>query len=425
MLRIMSSIKKFFFIFLLIFSNLLHSKDYEVLDKIIATVEKDVITRTELQKEINKKFSSVELKNISKIELNEINKNLLEFLINKKLINQFAEQMKLSPSELELNQVLTNIIKNNNISIEELEKDLFSQGSSLYEFQDDLKHQLTVQKIKDSQIMPFVNISNYEIDAWLKEKNNQSDVEYKILHILIKSDNLEKDNIIDEIKKSINAENFSDIAKKYSQGPNAINGGDLGWKKAEDLPSIFSKFVLNAKVSEISKIIESSNGYHIIMLDSKSKIEDSKKIFVKQFQFQQILLKINTITSDDELRLKLSNIKNLIISGLNFSDAISKYSDDQFNKDTANLEWVNYDNLLPKFREQLNKYPQEKIIGPFKTELGWHLLKVINFRESDQTNQREREVAKIELARKKTDLRFQDWLNGLRKNSEIKLIDDN
>ena len=161
------------------------------------------------------------------------------------------------------------------------------------------------------------------------------------------------------------------------------------------------------------------------MLDSKSKIEDSKKIFVKQFQFQQILLKINTITSDDELRLKLSNIKNLIISGLNFSDAISKYSDDQFNKDTANLEWVNYDNLLPKFREQLNKYPQEKIIGPFKTELGWHLLKVINFRESDQTNQREREVAKIELARKKTDLRFQDWLNGLRKNSEIKLIDDN
>lgn len=412
------------FLTLISIIQLVFANDYELLDKIIATVEKDVVTAQEVKKEFNRRYPN---KNqLSKNELIKIEKEVLDSLITKKLVLQYAELINLNPSEQEIDMVIKNIIQNNQITYEDLEKELLRDGSNILEFKEQLRFQITLQKIKDREIMPYVNISQYEIDAELEKQNNNNNQnnQYKLSHILIKQNNPNKEIIIKEILTLENSKNFSELAKKYSQGPNAEKFGDLGWNKLEDLPEIFIDFVSKAEDGQISNPIESSNGYHIIRLDSSKKINSNKQIFIKQYKFQQVLLKKNYINSDTELEKKLENIKNLIIDGLNFSKAVSLYSEDQSQPNADNLSWVDFDNLLPEFRNELSNYPEKKIIGPFKTEIGLHLIKVYDFREFDITNESNKQKVKIELARKKTEIRFDDWLDSLIKNSSITYIEN-
>lgn len=421
---LINSYKKFTFFIILFFSNIVLTQEYEVLDKIIVTVEKDVITKLEIEKEIQKKFSNLKYDQIENNEYKELWDKTLNELIKKKLILQYAESVNINATEEDLQLVLKNITNENEITLEQLEKELIAQGTNLLEFKENLKYQLVIQKIKDKNIFSSVNISEYEVDAWLKKKSINEDTEYRLFHIFFKTDSINQNKIIEKIQKEINKENFIEYAQKYSEGPNAESGGDLGWNKLDELPSVFEDILKKLKVGEISLPFKSTSGYHILFLQNKKNEKKISKVLVKQYQFQQILIKNNTLSSDDSIEKKLENIKNQIINGLNFSDAMKNYSDDQFNIDLNRLEWVNFNNLIPEFRNNLVQYPQKKLLGPFKTELGWHLVKVIDFRESDITEETERQKAKIELARIKVEIRFKDWVDALIENSKIEYLNN-
>ena len=412
-------------IILLCFSVNVKPNDYKLLDKIIVSVEKDVVTQSEFDKELKKILKKIKQSDFPQSEVHKIKKQLLEELIEKKLIEQYAELVGLKPKNEELDLLLNNILKNNNISINELEQELLEDESNIIEFKENIAYQLTVQKIKDREIMPFVNVSDYEINAFLKKKQMNQTAEYKISHILVKNTNPDKEAILNKVIKKIKTEDFGSVAYEFSEGPNAQENGDLGWNTIQTLPAIFTDFVSTAKNGDISDIIESSNGYHLIKIESIRNSSKAESVLVRQYKFQQILLKRNAITTDEDLEKKLNNYKNLIIDGLDFSEAVKLYSDDQFSLDPKNLEWINFNNLIPEFRNKLSLYPSETLIGPFQTDLGWHLVKVYDFQEADITDDTEKERVKIELAREKTEIRFKDWLNALLKNSKVKYFDDN
>ena len=412
-------------VLLISFSINVKPNDYKLIDKIIVSIEKDVVTQSELEKELANVLKNLKQDNLSQSELKKINKELLDQLIEKKLISQYAETIGLKVANEELDLVINNIIKNNNISLKILEQELLRDGSNIAEFKENLSFQLIVQKIKDREIMPFVNISDYEINTALKKKQKDLNKEFKISHILIKKNNPDKDSILNEVAKKIKNEDFGTVALEFSEGPNALDKGDLGWNTTQTIPSIFVDFVSKAKQGDISDIIESSNGYHLIKIESIKNSSEEEKVLVRQYKFQQILLKRNAITTDEDLEKKLVNYKNLINDGLEFAEAVKLYSDDQFIIDSKKLQWINFNDLLPEFRNKLNVYPSQNLIGPFKTDLGWHLVKVYDFQEADLTNENEREKVKIELAKQKTEIRFKDWLNALLQNSKIKYFDEN
>jgi len=114
----------------------------------------------------------------------------------------------------------------------------------------------------------------------------------------------------------------------------------------------------------------------------------------------------------------------MVVNGMLFEDAMKRYSEDTLQFSSENLKWINAQNLLPTFKEQLNNYPQKDLIGPFKTELGWHIIKVYDFRESDITNETDQEIARIEIAKMKAELRFEDWVNSLIERSKIQIINE-
>ena len=409
------------FIFIAIFYCIASlAKDYELKDKMIAIAEKEAITISEIHKEIEKKYPEINSHNLPDNQFQEIWDGALQSLITKKLITQYAENIKINVSKEEVDFAISGIIKSNNISLEILEKDLINQNSSINEFRDEIQYQLLIRKIKDREIMPYVNISEYEIDALLKKEEYDGDTEYKLSHILIKNENPKKDAIQNMLRE--NNLSFKAIAKDYSDGPNAEAYGDLGWNKLNEIPNIFINFVKTAKVEEISGPIESSNGIHFLKLEEVRNSKKIELIKMRQYKFQQILLKNNAISSNEETEKKLINIKNLILDGLDFNEAVKLYSEDKFNLDPNKLQWVDHNNLLPEFTNNINNSNQKDMIGPFKTEVGWHLVKIYNQRENDITSLAIREKAKIEIARKKTELRFEDWLQALKQNSRIKIF---
>lgn len=414
----------YLFIIIIFFFTYGYSKDYELLDRIVVSVEKEVITLNEINREIFKRTNINDTNELSLNEYKKVRKEIINSLIDEKTIRQYAEKINLLPSPQEIDLIIDNILKNNEISLVELEEELLSNNSNLSDFKKDLEIKLIVQKVKDREIMPYVNVSDYEINAWLEKKDNVKEIEYKILHILIKQNNPEKKILIDKLQMEKDSIDFSKFAETYSDGPNAHLGGDLGWKKIEDLPSIFINYVTKAKIGEVSPPIESENGVHFLKIIESTSNKSKEKILVKQYKFMQILLKYDTISSNEEQLQKINNIKNLVSDGLDFSVAVKQYSDDQFNINPDQIQWVNISDLLPEFRTNLNSYPAKKIIGPFKTELGWHLVKVFDSRENDITSETSKQRAKIEIARNKSEIRFKDWMDALKKNTNIKFFED-
>ena len=411
------NLKKIVIFFSLIcsFSSFVNA-EYELLDKIIAVVEKDVVTLSELEKEKEK------IKKNQNISQDKLQEDALQNLIERKIIMQYSETININTTPEEIDFVISNILKKNDIELSDLKSDLAINNITINQFRDDIKFNLTLKKIKQNEIMPYVNISEYEVDAWVKKVKGSVQNEYNILHILIKKTS-ESDNKVKKIFERIPSESFDSLARKFSDGPFSDKGGDWGWKRLDDLPSLFSDQVKEMNEGEIRNF-SSGNGMHIIKLN---KIKNNLKIekrTVLEYKFQQILLKRNNLLNDDDLINKINNINNLILNGMKFSDAVLKYSEDNIFQDINNLNWVNIENLLPEFKKEFGKYPKNNILGPFKTELGWHLVNIVDFREIDRTNEFNRESARFEIASAKTEYRFRDWMEALIENSKIKIITD-
>jgi len=418
-----SSITKAFLLLLIFFSlEILPENKYELLDRVIAVIEKDVITLSELQKEEEKVIQNFVQQKRPIYSPADVKKEAMDNLIQKKIIIQYAEQQRIVTSPEEIEFFINNILERNNIKLEDLENDLNKSNSSLNDFKNELDYNLTLKKVKQREIMPYVNISDYEVDAWIKDQEKIFQDEYLILHILLKNIS-EKDKKVGEIIAEAQLNGFREAAIKYSDGPNADNGGDLGWNTTDTLPVLFAENVVGMKEGEL-QTFTSDNGTHIIKIEKIKSSSPTEKRFISEYKFQQILLKKNNFVSDEILKEKIDGHKNLILNGMDFNDAIKKYSDDTIFKDDKELEWVNVENLLPAFREQFTQYPKENILGPFKTELGWHLVKILDFRESDVTDQSIRDSAKLQIANAKTELRFRDWFQNLLESSNVRYVED-
>ena len=417
----------YFFIIIFFTSTIFSNTKYEVLDKIIVKVGKQIITKQELEYEIRKKGGGIKFDASNPLNVNEFRKIVLDELIEKKVVLEHARKIGIEISNQELENVINNIINSNKITLEILVNDLKENGTDLEKFKNDIKDELIIKRVKDTEIRAGINVSEYEIDALIKEKESAMDIKYEILHILIKKRNTNAEEKIKKIQSILTAKNFEKIAQQYSEGPNALNGGNLGLIEFSNLPDIFQDKLKYMEEGEISDVLESANGFHIIKLENKENKENKNKIkniFLDQYKFQEILIKKNNFITDNEIEKKFQRIKNEIESGLSFQEAIIKFSDDKslFNQDK--FEWINENNLFPEFHEKLRSLSNNEISEPIKTSVGWHLIKKIDQRKYDATNDSLRQQARLEIINKKIISRYTDWVKNIMKNYAIQFTEE-
>ena len=402
-------------------------QEYIEVDKIIAIVETQTITNSELtnKKEGIRKALSQQGESIPSDK--EITKLSLDQLITEKLVIEYALMQGINVNDEILNNVINNIATSNNMSKEELIKEIERDGSNFPDFRENIRIQLIFEQVKKRIIGANLKISEFEIDNFIELQTESTPTKYNYSHIFIENikngDDVDVDktkNKLNEVGNQLKENNFEEVAIDYSDGPMASKGGLIGSKIIDDIPDIFIESLKSMNLGEISEPINSSGGYHFIKLNKIEEFE-METIVVRQSKTKQILLKKNQIISEDEIEKKLSNIRNLIIEGMSFSEAAEKYSEDGSVANQGDLGWLNPGDTIPEFEKEMDNLRINEISQPIKTALGWHLIQVIERREKDLSSESLRKRVKEGLLKQKTEIRFKDWVKGLREAAHIEI----
>jgi len=401
---------------------------YIEVDKIVAIVETQTITNSELNKKKEEIRNTLSQQGEDISSDKKITKLSLDQLITEKLVTEYALMQGININDERLNNVINNIATSNNISNEELIKEIERDGSNFSDFRENIRIQLIFEQVKKRIISANLKISEFEIDNFIELQKERTPTKYNYSHIFIENIKDDDDDIDVEVTKNklskvinqLKEKNFEEVAIDYSDGPMAEKGGLIGSKILDQIPDIFTESLKSMNVGETSEPIKSPGGYHLLKLNKIEEFE-METIVVRQSKTKQILLKKNQIISEDEIEKKLSNIRNLIIEGMSFSEAAEKYSEDGSAANQGDLGWLNPGDTIPEFEKEMDNLRIDEISQPIKTVLGWHLIQVNERREMDLSSESLRQRVKEGLLKQKTEIRFKDWVKTLREGAHIEV----
>ena len=408
------------------------AQKYVEVDKIVAIVETQTITNSELNKKKEKIRKALSQQEGDMPSDKKITKLSLDQLIVEKLVFEYSLMQGISVSEEQLNNVMNGIAKSNNISIEELIKEIEMDGTRYSDFREDIRIRLRFDQVKKRIIGANLKISKFEIDNFIELQKERTPTKYNYSHIFIeyiKNNDVDVDVDVDvektkikltEVVNKLKERNFDDVAINYSDGPMAKKGGLIGSKIIDEIPDIFIESLKSMKIGEISQPINGSGGFHLIKLNQIEEFE-METIVVSQSKAKQILLKKNQIVSEDEIKKKLNYIRNLIIEGMSFSEAAEKYSEDGSAASKGDLGWLSPGDTIPEFEIEMDNLELNEISQPIKTALGWHLIQVNERREKDLSSESLRQKVKDSLLKQKTDIKFNDWIKTLKEGAHIEI----
>ena len=402
---------------------------YQELDRIVAIVNKDVITYRDLNDGINKALSFFEQNSIKPPPEEVIEKKVLDELIEKKLIESFANDWNIKASQEDVDSLIQNILINNEITIEELKNNLKQQDSSISKLKENLRYEIILKKVKNREISSKLNISDFEVKKHKEKMAKIVPEKFDISHILLKfpseptlEDKKEKRRLGEEVFQKLKTEEFSKVAYEFSDAPDANQGGALGNLVKTELPEIFIEKINNLKSGEYSSPFESNNGIHIIKINSIESFNESNNSSqkVKKYFLKQIILKTSEISSEDDVLKKLKRLKNEIESGAEFGVIAKKYSEDYSSVNGGEIGWVpeGVDQLID---DQLSIIDKNEISEPFKTNNGWHIIQYTDFKFEDIAKENIDNKIKFELISERTELLYQDWFSSLKAESFIEI----
>ena len=399
------------------------------LDRIVAVVDKDVVMESELNKRIETVQRQLSQRNITHPPESVLKKQVLEQLVLENLQLQMGRNGGIRIDDWALNDAVSQIARRNGMSLDEFRKSLESDGLSYAETREEIRREMVINRVRQRQISRRVQISEQEVDNFLRSPEGQASqkIEYRLGHILIATpDNptpvqvqtAEKEarDIAKQLQKG---GNFAEMAIAHSRGQNALEGGDLGWRTAEQLPTLFAEQAVQMTDGQISEPIRTAGGFHIFKLkDSRG----NEKILEEQYNVRHILIKPNEIRDDNESRMLAKDLYDRIQSGKDFAELARAFSDDPDSAlNGGSLDWVAPETLVPEFRKVMKETPENVISEPFQSSFGWHVLEVKGKRQSDVSNQVRRDKVRELLGMRKFEEELQVWLREIRDQTFVEI----
>jgi len=416
-------------LFLCLMINFKFIYAYQELDRIVAIVNKEVITLNDLSDGIDKALLFFKQNSIEPPENSVIEKKVLDELIEQKLIEGYAEDWNIRASQEEIDSTIESILLSNKITLDEFKSNLKQQGASFEKFVLGLKYEIVLKKVKNREISSKLNISDYEIK---KHKEKLSKIRpdiFDLSHILIKfsseptaEEKRDKRKLGEEIFSKLKTEDFGKIAYEFSDSPDANEGGALGELQQSELPEIFIEKINNLHAGEYTSPFESNNGIHIVKVNQIKSYNESKNSSqkIKKFFVKQIVLKTSEITSEDDVIKKLNRYKNEIESGADFNIIAKKYSEDFSSANGGEIGWIT-EGLDKRFDSVLSVIDKNEVSEPFKTDLGWHIIQYTDFKLDDVVADNIDNKIKFDLINERTELLYQDWFASLKAESFIEI----
>ncbi len=413
--------------------------DSMALDKIVATVDTEVITENELDRRTDtwKKQLAAQGQTVpepgSKEEI-ELKKQVLNFLVDERLQLMTAEKYGITVEDQDLNQTINSIAAQNQMDMDAFKEALKSEGMTYEKFQNELRRDLLLSRLQQQMVNSRVVVSDEEVDVFIKTSKHllTANQEYRARHILI---SLPEDPSAAEVaaaqkkveiirQQLTEGDSFAELATQYSSSSTAVEGGDLGWSKEGELPSLFANVIPKLKINEVAGPIRNDSGLHLVTL-SEVRSDDSKQE-VQQTHAKHILIRTNEIVNDNEARFRLTELKNRVAEGESFNSLAQTHSEDTVSASKGgDLGWVDINsNYDPTFLKVVQTTPENTVSEPFKSAFGWHIVQVIERRQEDQTEDLQRKAARRMLQNSKFPEERQKWIHELRDTSSIEIKDE-
>ncbi len=419
---------KFLLLIITVFSC--YSTSAKELDRIVAVVNNHVITDTELTAKMREIQAQLARNQTTLPPDAVLRRQVLERLILTELQLQLATLNNIRADDEMVNSAIERIAQQNGMPYDQFIQAVTADGIPFDLFREDVRTQIVINRLQQRQIANDIVVTDDEINIFLESWTTDQfeKAEFRLGHILIalaegaapkevKAARKQAENLRQEL---LNGADFKSTAVAHSDGQFALEGGDLGWRRSSEIPSLFAPIVRDLTPGDISPLIRSASGFHIVtLLDAKI---DTNRHVVKQTRARHILIESDAITSDQIARNRLQQLRERIELGEEFSELAQRYSADKGSATNGgDLGWVNEGDLVPTFEEQINQLSINEISEPFRTRYGWHIVQVLERREQDNTEEYRRVRAANILRKQKYEEALQAWLNNLRNEAYVEV----
>lgn len=403
----------------------------QVINSIVVVVNDDVITRQEL----NERMAEIEL-SLKKAgtplpDRAVLQKQLLERMITDKAQMQLAKENGMRVDDVMLDRTMLRLAEQNKMSLQEFRNQIEREGTSYAKFREEIRNDILKQRIREREVDSKIQVSETEIDNYLAaEANNKAaKQELNLAHILIsipekasaEQINARRQRAEEVLQKLRSGADFAKTAVTYSDSSEALKGGDIGWREQDRLPQLFVDAISKIKVGEISDIVRSPNGFHIVKVNGKRALNDAKAVAsIQQTHVRHILIKVSQIVTEAEARQKLLEFKRKIeAKEATFEELAKTYSADGSASKGGDLGWLEPGMTVAEFEQAMDKLAVNQISEPVASQYGVHLIQVLERKADEMSKDRLRVAARQAVRERKSDEALQDWLREIRDRAYV------
>lgn len=398
------------------------------IDRIVVVVNQGVITNTELEDRIKQVKQELATRNIDAPAESVLRKQVVERMVLQRIQLQRADEVGVRVNGKDVEQAIARVAERNNRTVEQLYRALRRDGMDIERYRSKVRDDLKIQQLLQKEINSRITVSDAELESYLASRDDQARVDdaYRISQILIAVPDSATPEQVEAAKTKANkireslvaGARFEQAAATYSDGQNALEGGSLGWKKPGQLPGMFLESLLALEPGDVSDVLRSPVGFHILKLDERKRGAQAQP--VPQVHVRHILLRPSEIRSISDTKTKLEQLRERVLNGEDFAELARANSEDRSSAAKGgDLGWVNPGQTVPEFEKGMNELEPNELSEPVTTPFGLHLIQVLAKRMYDVSEQRNRAAARQQIRNRKADARYDQWLRRMRDEAYV------
>ncbi len=403
------------------------------LDRIVAVVNQAVITRHQLDTRVEQTLAQLRRQNTPLPSRRALERQLLERMITERVLMQLAEETNLRVDGAPLDRAVASLAARNGLDLPAFRAAIEADGMRFEDFRAQLRQQMVIDRLREREVDSKVVVSDAEIELMLASQalEDAPRVEYNLAHLLVLTPEGASPEVLAQLRAKagqaraelLAGANLAQVSAAYSDAQNALQGGGLGWRGEDKLPALFVEAVRALRPGQVSEVVRSPNGFHVlVLLDKRGR---DVATVVRQTQARHILIKTNEVVSDPEAKKRLADLRERIVHGGDFARLARVHSDDLSASKGGDLGWLNPGDTVPDFERAMVALKPGEVSEPIRSPFGWHLIQVIARRDQDITDERRRLEARRILRERKSEEAFEDWVRQARDRAyvEIRLED--
>ena len=408
-----------------------HAQGIALLDRIVAVVNKEVITLSELNETVATAERQLRRSGTRAPAREVLERQMLERLILDKAQLQMARERGIRVDEAQLDRAVQRVAQNNKMALADFRRALETDGVPFDAWREDLREQIILSRLREREVDEKIQVSDTEIDLFLEEMKTRpgEGVEYNLAHILVRVPEQAAPERVEAARgraakalaEARAGEDFARLAASYSDAPDAMRGGAIGWRSHERLPELFSGALARMNPGEVSEVLRSPAGFHLLKLVERRGL-GAANAPVAQTRLRHILIRTSEAVSEGEARRRLADLRSRIASGAaDFAELARVHSDDGTAARGGELDWVYPGDTVPDFERAYQELKVGEISQPVRTPFGYHLIQVLERRSADMSPERRRMQARMALRERKSEEAYQEWLRQLRDQIYVEL----